>query len=115
MADLLATFQKIYVEIRDACGANFSFYHQLGHLSPGLLDRRTGIIRAVKLIKIDAFDIQPTKRRFAFAPYGVGLKHTAWFFHTIVVIPDEARIREHIWSAWRPANHATSARQLPQN
>ncbi len=87
MANRLATFQQFGVEVRDAGGANFSFLHEFDHLGPGVLDWCTGVIGPMKLIEIDAFDTQPAKRRFAFAPYGVGLKYTTWFYHGIVAIP----------------------------
>src|SRR5258706_13909255 len=111
MADLLATFQKFYVEIRDAGGANFAFLYELDHLGPRVLDRCTGVIRPVKLIEVDAFDSQPAKRRFAFAPYGVGLEHTTRFFHRIVAIPNEAAFCEHIW----PFGHRQITQQAPDD
>ena len=109
MMDCLATFEQVSVEVRDACRSDFSFLHQLGHLRPRVLERRSGFVRPVKLIEIDAFDTQPAKRRFAFAPYGVGLEHTTWFFHTVVAIPDEAAFREHVrpFGPWQITQQAT--------
>src|ERR1700687_5442123 len=65
----------------------------------------------MKLIEIDAFDTQTAKRRFAFEPYRIRLKHTTWFFHTIVVIPNEHAFREHIW----PLGRRQIMQQAPDN
>src|SRR3981189_306253 len=111
MADRFTPFEQGDVEVRDAGGANFSFLHELDNFGPGVLDWCTGVIGPVKLIKIHAFDPQPSKRRFAFAPYGVRLEHTTRFFHRIVAIPNEAAFREHI----RPFGRWQITQQAPDN
>src|SRR5882762_3496033 len=111
MADLLATFQKFYVEIRDAGGANFAFLYELDHLGPRVLDRCTGVIRPMKLIEVDAFDAQPAKRRFAFAPYGIGLEHATWFCHGIIAVPDQAAFCEDM----RPVGRRQVTQKAPDN
>src|SRR5260370_14418953 len=109
MANFLATLQQFGVEVRDACRSHFSFPHQLDHLGPGVLDWCSGFIRPMKLIEVDAFNTQPAKRCFAFAPYGVGLEHATRFCHGLLALLDEAALCQHIW----PTGRAQTAQQTP--
>src|SRR2546423_518333 len=65
------------------------------HRLPRVLHGRPRLVGPMKLIKVDLFDAEPAKRRFALLPDGVGPEHAARFFHAVALVPYEATLGEH--------------------
>src|SRR3984893_18264102 len=82
--DRLATLEQNRVEIRYACRADLSFFDELHHRGPGILDGRT-CVRPVELIQIDALDAEPAEGGFALTANRVRLKVPARRLHAIAL------------------------------
>ena len=57
--DRLTPVEQRHVEVRDADGANLSFLDQPHDRVPRVFDRRARLVRPMKLVEIDALDVEP--------------------------------------------------------
>ena len=65
VADRLAPFDQVAVEIRHADEPDEAVVHQLGHRAPRLLDGDPALVRPVELVQVDVVGPEPPQARLA--------------------------------------------------
>ncbi len=104
-----APLEKLHAEVRNTGSANFSLLDQARHDVPGIFHRDSAFVGPMELVEVDALHAQPLERDVAFAPNRLRLQSAPRHFHSILRVPFQAALREHV----RPLSGGSVRRNRP--